>query len=317
MIITRNLQMSIIHSLIILSNQSPTPNNPTNLQQSSNFHFSHHFNTSFAVRLEIVMERVIEGQANIQLIQSSLHGNGIASKKKCHEGEVLFLEIPSLFLQSIPNRQDVIVCAFCSRFVGTCGTQLMLLSKEISRLEYINENLQFPGDIQLSSIVPCIFQCGEVYCSEVCRAHHLENGHSLLCTGRITEEEADESPLIQFKQHAVQTNEIFLLIGELFARFCSVLDRSGSIEIAISNVLSPYETFQRHLWWDVAVAPPHEQVKLQNTLKQLVSESWELLNRTLQLEQRGIASLLNQEYLARYDSLIDLLLFLLLLSSDL
>lgn len=133
------------------------------------------------------MEGIIEGENNIKLIQSSLHGNGIATTKQYKKGEIIFLEIPSLFLQTIPNRQDVLICAFCSRFVGTCGTQLLLLSKEMSRFEYIDDSSKFSGDIPLTPIFSCIFQCGEVYCSEICRTRHLDYGHSLLCTGRISE----------------------------------------------------------------------------------------------------------------------------------
>jgi hypothetical protein len=114
------------------------------------------------------------------------------------------------------------------------------------------------------------------------------------------QEEAEFHPLILFKQHAVQTNEIFLLVADLFARFCSSLDHTGGdISTAISTVLAPYETFQRNLWWDVAVGPDYEQEKLQHTLRQLVSEAWELLNRAFRLEERGIAAILSAEYIAR------------------
>jgi hypothetical protein len=107
--------------------------------------------------------------------------------------------------------------------------------------------------------------------------------------------------LIHFKQHAVQTNEIFLLVAELFARFCSYLDQNGGdIQQTVTNVLSPLETFQRHLWWDVAVAPPHKQESLRQTLQTLVMDSWHLLNRVLHLEERGIAGILSSEYLARW-----------------
>lgn len=106
--------------------------------------------------------------------------------------------------------------------------------------------------------------------------------------------------MIQFKQHAVRTNEIFLLVADLFAKFCAFLDRTGDISVAISSILGPFETFQRNLWWDVAVAPPHEQEHLRHTLHQLVTESWELLNRTLGLEERGVSAILSAEYLARY-----------------
>lgn len=133
------------------------------------------------------MERILHGKERVEIIDSSLHGLGVKSKGFIQQNEIIFIEKPTLFLQSIPNRQDVIICASCARYVGTCGTQLLLLTREISRHEYVHDTPTFPGDIKLASIVPCFHQCGEVYCSEFCRTNHYENGHSLLCTGKISE----------------------------------------------------------------------------------------------------------------------------------
>jgi hypothetical protein len=133
------------------------------------------------------MEGVIFGKEKVEIIRSRLHGAGVQAKGCISQGEVIFLEKPSLFLQSIPNRQDVIICGSCSRFVGTCGTQLLLLTREISRHEYVHDAPTFPGDIPLAPILSCHHQCGEVYCSESCRTYHYENGHALLCTGLISE----------------------------------------------------------------------------------------------------------------------------------
>ena len=112
--------------------------------------------------------------------------------------------------------------------------------------------------------------------------------------------------MIEFKQHAIQTNEIFLLVADLFAKFCSFLDQTGDLSLAIATILGPYETFQRHLWWDVAIAAPNDQQNLEQTLQKLVTESWELLNRTLRLEERGVAGILSPEYLARFVSFLPL-----------
>lgn len=133
------------------------------------------------------MEGIILGKERVEAIKSPLHGVGIKATGFIQQGDIIFLEKPSLFLQSIPNRQDVIICASCARYVGTCGTQLLLLTREISRHEYVHDTPTFQGDIPLAPIVPCSHQCGEVYCSELCRSQHYENGHSLLCTGRIAE----------------------------------------------------------------------------------------------------------------------------------
>ena len=58
-------------------------------------------------------------------------------------------------------------------------------------------------------VVWCSAGCGEAYCSEKCRADAEASGHYLLCTGHITEEEAEGGhPLLDFKRHAVQVASV-------------------------------------------------------------------------------------------------------------
>mmetsp|Transcript_16855 Transcript_16855/g.25350 ORF Transcript_16855/g.25350 Transcript_16855/m.25350 type:complete len:468 (-) Transcript_16855:7-1410(-) len=252
------------------------------------------------------MDNVVFGRENVSQIRSPLHGNGICATKPIFAGDMIFCELPSLFLQTIPNKQDVLVCSNCARFVGSYGTQLSLLTREAQRQQYLYDSQNFEGDATLSSIIPCFHQCGEVYCSDKCRNIHYHNGHSLCCTGQISEEDAAEHSLIQFKQHAVETNEIFLLVGDLFARVCARSDAAeGELKCeAVRSVLEPYECFVRHAWWEVALVnngncTAAEQDNLRRTLYRLVQESWGMLNRALCLEERGLAGLLSAEYMAR------------------
>lgn len=154
------------------------------------------------------MENVVSGTENVAAFSSPIHGNGLCATKEFKRGDIIFFEVPWLFLQSTPNKQDVLVCANCACFVGSLGTQLGLLEQSHTRQELLNDNLQYPGDVKLAPIVHCNDHCGEVYCSAQCRDNHHHRGHSLLCTGLITEEEAEQHPLIQFKMFAVSTNEV-------------------------------------------------------------------------------------------------------------
>jgi hypothetical protein len=83
--------------------------------------------------------------------------------------------------------------------------------------------------------IPCIGGCGEMYCSEKCRElafsqypphmHRLRFYvtpaiyHHLLCVGQIS---STSHPLYRFKQHALETNELFILASQLIARIISL-----------------------------------------------------------------------------------------------
>lgn len=118
----------------------------------------------------------------------------------------------------------------------------------------ICSSLGFDGNI-----TPCFHSCGELYCCSNCRDAHWSTSHCLLCTGLIPDDEAETHPLVQFKVHAVQTNEIFLLCGEIFSKICldvdTLMSRHLSLQEAIKESTKIYQSYVRKLWWDAAVAP--------------------------------------------------------------
>jgi hypothetical protein len=148
--------------------------------------------------------------------------------------------------------------------------------------------------------------------TDKCNRHHWNRGHKLLCTGNITEEDAANSPLIQFKMHACATNEIFLLVAEVFASICCEIetkrkeDHSDDAAI-ITSALHPYCTFVRNPWWEVAIPTTNESPtnadespeKFAQTLQMLVSESWDMLRLVLDLDGRELAEVLSIDYMAR------------------
>ncbi len=256
---------------------------------------------------------------NCVVVPSGLHGDGVIMKKQVDgPGEVLFEEVPTLFLQSLTNRGDNIVCGGCKSFVGSLNLHIDLLTRSITRQD--QEDLgarsmcgasssglgigQFSDNKMLSPVMLCMHACGEVYCSEECRVHHWNDGHCLLCTGlpHITEDEA----LVQFKIHAVQSNEIFLMVADLFARVCIHVeqrvedgDSRSPGEIA-SEMLYQYDSYVREQWWDAAIAPSgQDPVELTDSLKELVRDSWALANSALKLDARGLMEVLSEEYMSR------------------
>lgn len=250
---------------------------------------------------------------------SPLHGDGVCASRPYAVGDVVYSEKPLCFLQALPNANDVLVCGECQCFLGGFDAQVGVLSKAVTRQglasaaeEVVVTDIADP----LSTIHQCRERCGELYCSVACRDRHWHR-HRLLCTGAITEEEAAASPLIRFKVHACETNEIFLLVADVFAKICSDVEAAAGMGAGaaagetVEAALAPYSRFVRNIWWDCVVDAGTTTVATTTTtssgssedlsavLKRLVEESWALLREALNLDGRGLAGVLSAEYFAR------------------
>jgi hypothetical protein len=115
------------------------------------------------------------------------------------KGRLIFCERPLVALQSLGN--PVLVCHHCRAFVGGPQTALHLVATR-------------HRSTTTTEMIPCRYECGQVYCSAACEQDFWQDRHQYLCTGRIQEEDAVHHPLVEYKQHAVATNEIFLLVAE-------------------------------------------------------------------------------------------------------
>lgn len=246
--------------------------------------------------------------------ESPLHGRGVRACRPIRKGEIIFEEKPYHLLHTLPNRQLVYACAACHQPLGSAALQLQVLQKSINRQNMISEIESIeplPGESASQeaghscNIIPCSAHCGEYYCSDICRdIHWRQRGHSMLCTGSISDEEAESHPLMKFKIHAVSSNEIFLMVAELFAFICSQLNElvgSGQpLSDALRVVEAPLQGYVKQLWWDAAKCPAGSSAPFfKKTLKRLVNESWDLLNEALHLTAKGYDTLLSSEYMAR------------------
>lgn len=251
----------------------------------------------------------------LDVFKSPLHGDGVKTPRSIAKDEVLYVEAPALHLQSINNRQDALVCSHCSRFIGSVELQLDFLQKKTDRLRLSDQSSMAALDerqksaiCHLSDVCPCMLSCGELYCGEMCRRMHWElKGHSILCTGQLTEETVAVSPLYQFKLFSIQTNEIFLLIAEIIAEICATQDRNGSEGLAACNdAVNRFSSFVQNPWWEVATATKKGKVKakLEKSLKGLVKDAHELLQDVFHLEDRGLSSLINEDFISRYSVII-------------
>lgn len=241
--------------------------------------------------------------SSIIVYNSSLHGDGVKTLKSIKKNDIIFKEVPMCCLQSIPNRQDAICCSYCHRFIGNINIQLKVLKKEISRqdiIDYTNQTTSNNHHINFmlsDTILPCQSNCGTYYCSEKCRDLHMVKSHKYLCTGNINDEDADSSCLVQFILHAIETNEIFLLVADVFARICCDIDNGQSVE----NAIKPWQGYCRNRWEAVATSNDTDQTpeEFADTLKSLTQESFELLYDALDLKSKNLESILDEDFMSR------------------
>lgn len=239
-----------------------------------------------------------------EVFSSDLHGNGVKSTLSFNTGDIVFTEPPMCCLQTLPNKQDVVVCGYCHKFIGSIGMQIDVVQKVVTRQDTLmSKGTTLNGDndyILSDNVISCQAECGEVYCSNLCQELHWNiTGHKLLCTGMLTDyNNVENHPLIQFKTHAVMTNEIFLLVADVFSKICCDIEQGASIDEA----LHPWSDYCRNLWEEVAIVPKESKEdpkEFSNTLNSLISDSWLYLSDTLDLKGRGLDNILTKEYMSR------------------
>lgn len=147
----------------------------------------------------------------------------------------------------------------------------------------------------------------EICCflDQMLELHWETKGHKFMCTGTLYQDTATESSLYKFKTFCVQTNEIFLMIGNMMAEICCFLDQmpdQNPLEMTVS-ALSNYESYVHNLWWDVATLSmkkgSKDKARLDKSLKGLVKEATQLLRETLRLKERGLHNIFNEELISR------------------
>ena len=257
-------------------------------------------------------------------------GRRLISTENIEKGRLIFCERPLLSLQSFGNTHSgSLVCRNCRCFVGGPKLSLALSSNRITRQNILDFKSQTKKEY---SIVPCRHACGEIYCSSECEQEMIDlHGHDLICTGILPDESStttyttineDESkefdcikdevqepselkrmhPLLEFKIHAIQSNEIFLMVADFITNVIALRRRqilhgqsnhSTSKETNIfshkqniSDILTPYMDFTLVPWWDVATQSDtklsdSEKEHLDTTLRLLCDDSAALLKKAL------------------------------------
>ena len=245
--------------------------------------------------------------------QSTDRGKCVVATTEVKKGEIIYHENPIVSLQTLENKQDVAVCHCCKIHLGTVEQQMELLSKRVARPEY---HLHKPGwqfckpehceisakpstnktEIGISAnlhasvnMLPCKFRCGELYCSKRCLQVDLEkNGHIFQCTGPIDD---TNHPLFQFKLHAIETNEIFLLAYQVCCQIIQAYksqlidEHKGNLSKRILAAKNSYKRFHANPWWDIVwpqdSSDQYERQILASTVRTLAAESFQLMKQAV------------------------------------
>lgn len=258
-----------------------------------------------------------EGFFDFNTVASALGGEGVTADQDISAGNVLFTEAPLFCQQTLSNKQNVLVCGCCYRFIGSIDVQLQLLMRTITRADISSCVIDPNSSGYLSELIPCDSNCGEFYCSLACKERSWNTVHNYSCTGAITEEEAPTHPLIEFKTHCLLTNEIFLMVMDVFSTIMNELSRSGAAAEAgtvngpgagtvanldpnLSETYKLLEHYCRELWSDAATAPPGTSAKeLKLMVRRLTNDSYRKITRVYDLDETGLDKIFTKEYLSR------------------
>lgn len=234
------------------------------------------------------------------------HGNGIFATKDYEKGDVIFREKPTVSFQQSYNRQEAWTCAHCGKFLGSLDEQLAK-HLGLTRLRIVS-NIHLPASSKYQTTtteaVQCIAGCGEMYCSEPCREHSFSQYHHLMCVGQVS---SVNHPLYQFKQHALENNELFLLAGQLIARFISLWLENGKQGEVKAFQAQYLNKFIHKYWWDM----PHEDSSPEE-LQKMAQESITLLQSAFTIpfmdnkrDLEQVSSLFDFEFFSKLLALLE------------
>ncbi|KAL3682027.1 hypothetical protein R1sor_000049 [Riccia sorocarpa] len=157
----------------------------------------------------------------------------------------------------------------------------------------------------LSPITVCPGGCSEdVYCSDVCADEAWKAYHSLLCTGPNSLCK-NKNALMKFKDHARDTNDIFLVAAQAIAgTLLRARNLSNEIEGKTSqkgkeeareardSLLEAWEPFamgHKKLWWEAVALPddvnPSQEDSFRKQFKELANESLTYLKEAIYDEE--------------------------------
>jgi len=157
----------------------------------------------------LALAQVTRGRENVRVRPSPVHGRGLFATRALEEGETILEEAPLVCMQDAANKQEVLACSRCLAFLDL-GRDVGGVAAGVVSRRAVHDRVVRGG----TKAVACSHGCGELYCSEACRAAHWAASHEKLCVGRVAEADAADDPLVAYKVLAMSANEILLLAAE-------------------------------------------------------------------------------------------------------
>lgn len=159
-------------------------------------------------------------------------------------GELMWREPPLIAMQDVDSRRWSMVaraCGFCLRFLGPATLQFAHYAHVIHpdaapAVDYVAQG----------NAIPCGFQCGELYCSEACRAAAYERSHRLLCVGPLFE----KHPLVRFKRRAIECSDLFVFAAH---GVCHVICDAAARGVSLDVARRPFSILHHRSWQAIAV----------------------------------------------------------------
>ena len=250
-----------------------------------------------------------------QRVDDPIKGRHLVATQTLTKGQLIFVDRPLLAFQSIQNlHYNRYICYNCKAFVNTPANMLSWRCRSTTTTANVitdeSETQPHTTSDQTSNAVttvterepygcvPCRHSCGYVYCSTSCEIECWSKHHQYLCTGDL---ESDTHPIVQYKQYAIETNEVLLLIAEWWISQHSRLICSSSSGTSgnIDNDEPPnrndtYTDFIMNPWWDVVTSDMiqdanepsagyinGEVITIHDQLKVVCTTAAELLNSAL------------------------------------
>lgn len=202
-------------------------------------------------------------QASVRLVDET-RGHGVFAEHDMPAGTVIFKEHSLVGLQHKTNRAaGPVVCERCFRFLGPLEMQMRALCRGAGVPEDLVPVQLPPVEGMRQLPAPVLSGCGLRFCSEACRDASFAEYFKLLRPSPGVGASASDAMQVdqdgggggsgeaavvppawaRFEEHALATNEIFLMAAKAAALIVVRMQTGLSLQQAGAEFVGP-------LWWD-------------------------------------------------------------------
>eukprot|EP01118_Nematostelium_gracile_P012098 TRINITY_DN4371_c0_g2_i2.p1 TRINITY_DN4371_c0_g2~~TRINITY_DN4371_c0_g2_i2.p1 ORF type:complete len:435 (-),score=115.41 TRINITY_DN4371_c0_g2_i2:1196-2500(-) len=214
-------------------------------------------------------------------------GKGLFALKDIPENTVIFSEKPILTIQKTNNKESILACSHCMKFIGAIKSESLEQKLKAPYQQHCVNTIKEP--------YCCPKGCQEIFCSESC--FKKANYHSLLCS-----EGKEDHPVAIFKEHCNQITYRFDLASKIIASIVLGEQSFDKMTRAPWTKISHYDTRSKKF--------EHEEAAENNTdfnamKENIIRQSLELLKQTPVYNEK-FPQLFTYEYYNNLLGMIDL-----------